>query len=716
GKTLVATAPSYLNALAGKGVHVVTVNDYLAKRDVQWMGPIYHRLGLSVASIQHEASYLYDPDVTDDPRYLHLRPISRQEAYRADITYGTNNEFGFDYLRDNMVMDLAMKVQRPLHYAIVDEVDNILIDEARTPLIISGQAEEPTDKYYLYARIVRQLRPEEDYVVFEKERSVSLTESGISRVERLLRLPNIYAPENFEVVHYIENALKAEVIFKKDRDYVVRDNSIVIVDEFTGRLMFGRRWSDGLHQAVEAKEGVPIQRESITLATITFQNYFRMYTKLAGMTGTALTEQEEFHKIYNLDVVPIPTNKPAIRIDYGDVIYKTEEAKFKAVADEIEREHAKQRPVLVGTVSIEKSEYLSKLLQMRGVQHEVLNAKYHEREALIVAQAGRPGQVTIATNMAGRGTDIILGGNVDLMTNEILREQGIEPHEATPEQYEAAHAKAKEQWAKQRDIVVAAGGLHIIGTERHEARRIDNQLRGRAGRQGDPGSSRFFVSLEDDIMRRFGGDRIKGIMERLGLEDDTPIEHGLVTRSIETAQSKVEGYNFDIRKHVVQYDDVMNKQREIIYGQRNKILEGADLKANVLEMVEKELLSIVDKFVPDAVTEDTDLETMLVELNRVFPVPSDITADALSRLSAEEIRNVIVNAAVEVYEEREKQIGSEEARLLERLVLLSVIDQNWVQHLTKMESIREGIGLRAYGQTDPLVAYKKEAFQMYDEL
>jgi preprotein translocase subunit SecA len=717
GKTLVATLPAYLNALTGRGVHVVTVNDYLAKRDVQWMGPIYHRLGVSVSSIQHESSYLYNPEWTEgDTRFLHLQPITRQEAYAADITYGTNNEFGFDYLRDNMVVDLSQRVQRGWYYAIVDEVDNILIDEARTPLIISGQAEEPTEKYYHFARAVQNLQPEEDYTVDEKTRSVMLTDQGISKIERILKIDNLFDPANFEITHHIENALKAKVIFKRDRDYVVRNGEVVIVDEFTGRLMFGRRWSDGLHQAVEAKEGVKIQRESVTLATITFQNYFRMYEKLAGMTGTALTEQEEFHKIYNLDVVPIPTNKPMIRTDYGDLIYKNEKAKFDAVVEEIIAEHRKGRPVLVGTVSIEKSEYLSNLLARRGIAHNVLNAKYHEREALIVAQAGAPGQVTIATNMAGRGTDIILGGNVDLMTDSILRKQGVEPHEATAELRAAAHAEAMAIWEKQRDEVVAAGGLHIIGTERHEARRIDNQLRGRAGRQGDPGSSRFFVSLEDDIMRRFGGDRVKKIMEWAGMEDDVPIEHRLVSKSIETAQTKVEGYNFDIRKHVVQYDDVMNKQREIIYGERNKILAGADLKANIQEMIHKTLESLVSQYIGDQIDEETDFEPLLNQLRMIFPVPREMTPEYLSRMSADEAIDAILDAADRAYEEKEREVGSENMRLLERLVLLRAIDSNWVQHLTQMEHIREGIGLRAYGQADPLVAYKKEAFAMYDAL
>jgi preprotein translocase subunit SecA len=717
GKTMVAVLAAYLNSLTGRGVHIVTVNDYLAKRDAQWMGPIYHALGVSVASIQHEASYLFDPTyVPDDPRFNHLRPISRREAYLADVTYGTNNEFGFDYLRDNMAWDLSQCVQRELHYAIVDEVDNILIDEARTPLIISGPAEQSTDKYYLFARLVTRLRPNEDYVVDEKHRTVSLTETGIARVERMLGVDNLYDPENYELTRYLENALKAHALFKRDRDYVVKDGQVIIVDEFTGRLMFGRRYSEGLHQAIEAKEGVRIQRESVTLATITFQNYFRMYEKLAGMTGTAATEAEEFYKIYGLEVVVIPTNRPMIRMDYPDVIYKTEEAKFRAVVREIEELYQQGRPVLVGTVSIEKSERLSAMLKARGIPHQVLNAKYHEQEAYIVAQAGRPGMVTIATNMAGRGTDIILGGNPELLAREILKRGGIEFHKATPEQWEEAYAEAKKQWEADRQKVIELGGLHIIGTERHESRRIDNQLRGRAGRQGDPGSSRFYVSFEDDIIRRFGGDRIKGLMEWAGVSDDEPIESATVTKLIGQIQQKVEAYHFDIRKHLVEYDDVVNKHREVIYGERRKILAGADLRANILEMVHQTIDRLVDTYLPGHEPDDWDTAGLYREVSRVFPLPSEVTPNVLARQGREETRARLHEWAEKLYAEREAQFGAENMRLLERLVMLRAIDSLWVQHLTAMEEMREGIGLRAYAQTDPLVAYKREAHEMFQNL
>ncbi|TAK27214.1 MAG: preprotein translocase subunit SecA [Chloroflexota bacterium] len=676
GKTLVATLPAYLNALTGKGVHIVTVNDYLAKRDPQWMGPIFHRLGLSVASIQHESSYLFDPAYEpEDARFRHLVPISRREAYQADITYGTNNEFGFDYLRDNMVVDLSQCSQRPLHYAIVDEVDNILIDEARTPLIISGAAEESTDKYYLFAKLVPRLHKGEDFTIEERERTVHLTESGVAKMERWLGLPNLYDPTNYELTHYLDNALKAQVLFKLDRDYVVKDGEVVIVDEFTGRLMFGRRYSEGLHQAIEAKEGVRIQRESVTLATITFQNYFRMYEKLAGMTGTAVTEAEEFHKIYKLDVVVMPTHRPMVRQDLGDQIYKSEEGKFRSVVRDIKELHAKGRPVLVGTVSIEKSERLSDMLMREGIQHQVLNAKFHEKEATIVADAGQRGAVTIATNMAGRGTDIVLGpGVADL------------------------------------------GGLHIVGTERHEARRIDNQLRGRSGRQGDPGSSRFYVSLEDDIMRRFGGDRIKGFMEWAGLDDETPIEHSLVSRSIENAQQKVEAYNFDLRKNVVEYDDVMNKHREVIYAERRKILSGADLRTNVLEMIHGEIDALLQSTVPDTNEDSWDLLALIEGLQSILPVPEDVTEEALSRLSKAEIDDLVHGVADHVYEAREAELGPENMRILERLVMLRIIDNLWIEHLTTMDDMRLGIGLRAYGQLDPLVVFKREGHQAYMNL
>ncbi|MBM2809602.1 MAG: preprotein translocase, SecA subunit [Chloroflexi bacterium] len=580
GKTLVSTLPAYLNALAGKGVHVVTVNDYLAKRDRDWVGPIHEFLGLSVGAIQHDMDFR-----------------ARREAYASDITYGTNNELGFDYLRDNMVWTAAEMVQRGLSFAVVDEIDNILVDEARTPLIISGQAEESTDQYVLFARVVPRLREEEDFTIDEKHRAISLTEEGTSRVERAVGVNNLYDPDNYEMAHYLDQALKAQLIYKRDRDYVVNDGEVVIVDEFTGRLMPGRRYGEGLHQAIEAKEGVRVQRENVTLATITFQNYFRMYEKLGGMTGTAMTERDEFRKIYNLEVVPIPTNRPMIRVDQADVIYKSEAGKFRAVVDEIKELHATGQPVLVGTISIEKSEELSGLLQREGIDHEVLNAKQHEREAGIIVQAGRPGAVTIATNMAGRGVDILLGGNpVGLAEAMVRRKFKAAEEEPPPEAVAAIEQEARELCERDHVKVVELGGLHIIGTERHEARRIDNQLRGRAGRQGDPGSSRFYISLEDDLMRRFGGERISGLMDKLGLDEDVPLEHGLVSKSIENAQQKVEAYNFDMRKHVVEYDDVMNKQREVIYADRRAVLGEDTLREMLLDWVDREVEALVTAY------------------------------------------------------------------------------------------------------------------------
>ncbi|PIW40206.1 MAG: preprotein translocase subunit SecA, partial [Chloroflexi bacterium CG15_BIG_FIL_POST_REV_8_21_14_020_46_15] len=613
GKTLVATLPLYLNALTGEGCHLVTVNDYLAKRDCNWMGPIYHALGVSVACInamqspdQPSPSFLYDPDFdSEDPKWKHLRPITRRQAYEADITYGTNNEFGFDYLRDNMVLDLSQCVQRELNYAIVDEVDSILIDEARTPLIISGAAEEATKKYYTFAQLVSRLKKDEDYTVDERTRACSLTENGTTRMEQMLRnagllkAPSFYDPSNYFLTRYLENALKAYVLFRRDKDYMVKDGQVIIVDEFTGRLMFGRRYSEGLHQAIEAKEGVKIQRESITLATITFQNYFRLYQKLAGMTGTAATEAEEFHKIYKLEVVVIPTNEPLIRTEHPDQIYKNEKAKFEAVAKEIEQWHKQERPVLIGTTSIEKSEHLSDLLTRKGVPHQVLNAKHHEKEAAIVAQAGRLEAVTVATNMAGRGVDIILGGN--------------------PE------GRDEQEWLEEHNKVVELGGLHVIGTEHHEARRIDNQLRGRAGRQGDPGSSRFHASLEDEVVRRFGGERIGGLMHWAGLGEDKPIEHPMVSKAITNAQVQTEGYNFDIRKHLVEYDDVVNQHREVIYGERKKILSGADLKANIMSMITDEIQSLVDAHFDHAKAE-LDATGLREDISTIFPSPPDIAS------------------------------------------------------------------------------------------
>jgi preprotein translocase subunit SecA len=691
GKTLTATMPLYLNALEGRGAHLVTVNDYLAKRDAQWYGPVYDALGLSVGVLQHEVAFLYASEKQSETENMeHLKPCSRRDAYYADITYGTNHEFGFDYLRDNMAVSLDATVQRELHYAIVDEVDNILIDEARTPLIISGPAEDSAERYRMFARLAPQLVGETDYTVDEKARAVLLTEDGVEKIERLLKIDNIYAPENYRLTRYMEAAIKAQVIYKRDVDYVVKDGEIVIVDDFTGRLMFGRRWSDGLHQAVEAKEGVKVQNESITYATITLQNYFRLYHKLAGMTGTAATEAEEFFKIYKLEVVTIPTHRPMVREDNHDLVYRTERAKFEAVAEEIAERQAEGQPVLVGTVSIEKSEYLSDLLKRRGIEHQVLNAKQHEREAAIVAQAGRYAGVTIATNMAGRGTDIVLGG----------KPEGREP----------------EEWEDEHDRVVEAGGLQIIGTERHESRRIDNQLRGRAGRQGDPGRSRFYVSFEDDIMRRFAPDWLPNMMARLGMEEDVPIESGWVSKAIETAQTKVEGHNFDIRKNVVEYDDVMNTQRDVIYKDRRKILEGADLKSNILDMVHQELMNVVDSNLPGENPDDWEFDALLAETNAIVPLSEEFTPEALSQMTPDAILEAVIQFAEDAYEDKEEEMGSEIMRALERLVMLRSIDSLWVEHLTAMDEMRQGIGLQAYGQVDPLVAYKREAHDMYQQL
>ena len=691
GKTLVATLPLYLNALEGKGAHLVTVNDYLAKRDAQWMGPIFHSLGLSVASLQHDASYLFDPAYEgDSPALKHLRPISRREAYRADITYGTNNEFGFDYLRDNMVVSADMMVHRELHYAIVDEVDNILVDEARTPLIISGPARQSTKLYNTMAKMVPRLIREEDYVFEEKDRTVVLTEEGISKVEKLLNLNNLYDPENYALTHYVENALRAQVAYQRDSDYVVQNGEVIIVDEFTGRLMAGRRYSEGLHQAIEAKENIEVRQESLTYATITLQNYFRMYSKLAGMTGTAATEAEEFWKIYKLDVVDIPTHRPMVREDLTDLVYKSEKAKFRAAADAIEEQYKEQRPVLVGTTSIEVSEKLSETLKRRGVSHQVLNAKQHEKEASIVAQAGRLGAVTVATNMAGRGTDIVLGGSPE----------GRDPDE----------------WREEHDKVVELGGLFILGTERHEARRIDNQLRGRSGRQGDPGITRFYVSLEDELMRKFGGDRIKKVMEWAGLEEDVPIQSRMVSKAIESSQVKVEASNFDIRKHLVEYDDVANAHRNVIYSDRRKALSEADLKDNIQEMIHRELDSVVATNTADRDRENWSLDAMEVELLTIMPLPSNLRLESLEEMAPVEMLDALEHCADALYEEREEQVEPEQMRALERVVMLRVIDSHWVEHLTSMQNLRQGIGLQAYGQRDPLVMYKKEAHQQFDDL
>jgi preprotein translocase subunit SecA len=679
GKTLVAVLPLYLNALEGKGAHLVTVNDYLARRDAGWNGPIYHALGMDVAVIGHEISLLYDPDFLDethpDPRLQHLRPISRAEAYRADITYGTNSEFGFDYLRDNMAVDLAQCVQRGLNFAIVDEVDSILIDEARTPLIISGQAQESTEKYYQYARLIPRLAPE-DFTVDEKTKSASLTEDGIAKIERWTGIKNVYELEHVDEAHQINQALKAYTLYKRDRDYIVKDGEVIIVDEFTGRQQPGRRWADGLHQAVEAKEGVKVQQETQTLATITYQNYFRLYKKLAGMTGTAVTEAEEFDKIYKLQVVVVPTHKPMIRTDHTDLIYKTEEAKFNAIVDEIQETASQGRPVLVGTVSVEKSERLSRLLQKRGIPHEVLNAKQHEREALIVAKAGQPGAVTIATNMAGRGTDIVLGEGVP-----------------------------------------GGGGLHIVGTERHESRRIDNQLRGRSGRQGDPGSSRFFLALDDDLMRIFGGERIKGVMNMLRVADDEPIEAKMVSRQIEGAQTKVEGHNFDARRYLVEYDDVMNKQREIIYGERRKVLEGVDLRELVLSWVRKVVEDAVNERCESRHPDNWDLEGLVGQLSSVFPLPpyEELAPDEFGE-TKEAVVERLMEYATTAYQAKESELTPDMMRKVEQFVVLKTIDTKWISYLTMMEHFKEGIGLRAFGQKDPLIEYKNEAFQAFQEL
>jgi preprotein translocase subunit SecA len=685
GKTLVASLPLALNALLGRGAHLVTVNDYLARRDAGWMAPLYHALGLTTGIVVGDpsdpnGSFTFDPEFLDethpDERLQHLRPISRGEAYLCDICYGTNAQFGFDYLRDNTAKDLSQRVQRDLYFAIVDEVDSILIDEARTPHILSGQGQEPIDKYHEYARYAARLEKEVDYIVEEKYKSASLTEEGIAKMQRMTGVRNIYDLEHVVEAHQINQALKARALFHRDVHYLVRNSEAIIIDEFTGRTMPGRRWSDGLHQAVEAKEGLKVQQENKTLATITLQNYFRMYEKLAGMTGTALTEAEEFHKIYGLDVVEIPTHRPMRRTDSPDVIYKTEQSKFEAVIDEIVEMHEKGRPVLVGTVSVEKSERLSRMLEKRGVRHNVLNAKQHEREALVVSEAGGTGAATIATNMAGRGTDIVLGAGV-----------------------------------------ADAGGLHIIGTERHESRRIDNQLRGRAGRQGDPGSSRFYISLEDDLMRIFGpaAERIGTLMDRLEVE---PIEHKWVAGSIENAQKKVEGMNFDTRKHVVEYDDVMNKQRAIIYEERQKVLEGADTRQNILDYTRETIDRGVEGHCEGRHPENWDIEGLLNYLRAYFPLGEKETIpDETVRKGRQAIVDFLFDAAERAYEAKEQHVGDDtQFRLVERWVMLETIDQKWVDYLTTMEHFRENVGLEAYGQRDPLVEYKNQAFQMFNEL
>ena len=744
GKTLVATLPLYLNSLTGRGVHLVTPNDYLSKVGLQLMGPIYHLLGVSAAVIQNSAagpdkgSFLYDPEFPSaDDRFLALRPIPRRDAYHADITYGTNNEFGFDYLRDNMVHRLDQLTQRELHYAIVDEIDNILIDEARTPLIISGEARESSNYYVEFANLVTSLRPERDYVVNEKERVATLTEDGIARIEERLGFDNLYSPEHFEMMPYLDNALRAYALFKRDKDYIVRNNEVIIVDEFTGRLMEGRRYSEGLHQAIEAKEGVKVQKESMTLATITFQNYFRMYDKLAGMTGTAKTEEEEFQRIYDLEVVMVPTYKPVIRDDMPDLVYRSEDVKFDAVINDINEAHERQQPVLVGTVAIETSEMVSKLLKRRGISHEVLNAKNHEREATIIAQAGRPGSVTIATNMAGRGVDILLGGNPEGLAREELRHQEVDLTEIPQSEWIEAVDMLKHgqdptqrfeaQWATiltqkwheteaDKKRVLEAGGLYVVGTERHEARRIDNQLRGRSGRLGDPGSSRFYMSLNDDLMRRFGGERISGLMSRLGVEDDMPIEAGLVSKAIENAQTKVEGHNFDIRKHVLQYDEVVNEQRNRIYDQRRRILTEPSMEASVRTMIEDEVAGVVQGYLASDYEEQWDLNGLAQALGGVFPLPEDFDPQQWKSMREDEIERQAIQLALDTYDAKEEELGEETMRQAEKQIMLWAVDSRWVRHLTDLDHLREGIGLQALAQVDPLVAYKRKAFDMYGEL
>ena len=659
GKTLVATAPVYLNALEGKGVHVITVNDYLAKRDSEWMGQVYKFLGLTVGLIVHDLDF-----------------NQRKIAYNSDITYGTNNEFGFDYLRDNMVTSLDQMIQRPLHFCLIDEVDSILIDEARTPLIISGPGQKSTDNYYVMAKLVPQLKKDEDYTIDEKQKTVAPTEAGVAKMEKLLHVDNLYDAENLELNHLFVQALRAQAMMERDRDYVVKDGEVVIVDEFTGRLMYGRRYSDGLHQAIEAKEGLEVQRESQTLATITFQNYFRMYAKLAGMTGTAKTEEQEFIKIYGLPVLQVPTNKPILRKDLPDVVFKTKAGKYRAVVKEVQRRHQTGQPMLIGTTSIEQSEELSHLLTQAGIVHSVLNAKYHEREAMIVAQAGQKGQVTIATNMAGRGTDIQLG-----------------------------------------EGVAELGGLAIIGTERHESRRIDNQLRGRAGRQGDPGSSQFFLSLEDDLLRIFGGDNIKKFMEKMGLDDDEPINSKMVSNAIQKAQKRVEARNFDIRKYVLEYDDVMNQQRKVVYEQRRRILEGENMKDQILNMVD----TIIEKGMeiyadPKLYPEEWDFAGLLKYSEKYFLSPGELTVEQLEEMSREEVEDKLKTCAHETYDSREKSIRSPMMRELEKAVMLKVVDSKWMEHLDDMDMLKEGIGLRSYGQRNPIVEYKVEAYDIFEEM
>lgn len=705
GKTLSALPALYLNALTGRGVHLVTVNDYLARRDAGWMGPVFHLLGLSVSAIISEQSFLYDEKFedpsADDGRLKHLKPISRKEAYMADVTYGINSEFGFDYLRDNMVSDASQLTQREYHYAVVDEVDSVLIDEARTPHIISAPDTEATHKYYDYAKVVEKLTPETDFSIDEKLRTAHLTDQGILKVEKLLGVGNLYE-NDFETVHHIEAALKARTLFIREKEYIVKDGQVIIVDEFTGRLLNGRRFSEGIHQAIEAKEGVAIQQESKTLATVSLQNYFRMYEKLSGMTGTAVTEAEEFQKIYALDVVVIPTHRQMIRKDHADSVYKTTRAKYAAITEDIIEAHKRGQPVLVGTTSIDKNEIISEHLKRKGIPHQVLNAKNHLKEAMIISEAGKKGAVTVATNMAGRGVDIILGGS--------LRDKG-------DKESEKDWKKEKEAWQKAHDEVLALGGLHVIGTERHESRRIDNQLRGRSGRQGDPGSSRFYVSLDDDIMRLFGGDQVARLMTIFNLPEEVPLEHGMVSRAIEQAQVKVEGFHFDSRKHLVEYDDVLNKQREIVYKRRKATLEGASQKDTILTVIKNEVDDITTLYAGEG---EQDIEKIVVEFASIIPFDENsqkqLTTQLKNMHSASEMSAFLTKLAHDTYEGREKQMTPELMRQVERWVSLGVIDNLWMDHLDAIDDLREGIGLRGYGQKDPLVEYKNEAFSMFERL
>jgi preprotein translocase subunit SecA len=678
GKTLVATTALYLNALPGKGCHLVTVNDYLVRRDAGWMGHVFNALGMSTAAIAGDMSLRFDPEFTNehvgDERLRHLRPVERREAYQCDVTYGTNSEFGFDYLRDNLALDLEDTVQREHYYAIVDEVDNILIDEARTPLIISGEAEESSEMYRRFAQVAPRLQAETDYTVDQKSRTVSLTDDGVAKLERLIGVDNLYDENNFQLVNYMEQAVRAHVLYQRDKDYVVQDGEVVIVDEFTGRMMAGRRWSDGLHQAVEAKERLNIQRENVTHATVTLQNYFRMYQKLAGMTGTAETEAEEFHKIYGLDVVAIPTHRPMIREDLPDLVYRDEDAKIKAIVEEVKERHTRGQPVLIGTTSIEKNEELSRMLEREGIEHQVLNAKQHEREAAIISDAGRPGAVTVATNMAGRGVDILLG-----------------------------------------DGVSDVGGLAVIGTERHESRRIDNQLRGRSGRQGDPGFSRFYLSLEDELMSRFVGPRVKNILERFGMDGDEPLEHKLVTRTIEQAQTKVEGMNFDYRKHLVEYDDVLAKQRSIVYEDRNRILRGEDVRDIMMQLIEEEMAELVDSNCVGPHSEEWDTVNLYNSIGTIMPLPPDLTPEAMEGYSQDELADTLMDAAHATYEEREAKLTPEVVRAWERRVLLVTMSGLWIHHVDAMDELREAAMLQAFGQQDPLVAYKRQGFDMFQQ-